>query len=168
LCAYQATVGFHSTKELRDMGILHTVLDELFPKGLALSATQALDAACVSLLSDGEVSDEEVRWLVSFVADLPGDVGEAGVKDALARLNTHGGLEPALKALVSGLSDTTQREQAFAIATAVQHADDEVRPGEDDLLIVLAEVFNLDDGRANEILAVTEQAVAQARTTRPS
>lgn len=149
------------------MGRLLSILGELSSSGLVLSTEQLLDAACLALLSDGEATDEEVAWLVPFLSEAPALATKdrtqvhALIDAAFDRLTAHANAESATTAFAGTLQTRAQREQAFAVVAAVQHADGQILGDENELILDLIDALPLDEARANEILSMVAERVVE-------
>src|SRR5688500_226238 len=121
--------------------------------------TRALvSSLCMSICSDGEVTDEEVDHALSIAMELPGVRGhgqeevEGLLEEAFQALQQHG-LDVCMVEVARALPDPQTREEAFALAALIQYADGKITEGEDDFLAAFRDVLEIESARADAILA---------------
>lgn len=105
--------------------------------------------------ADGEFSIPERRFFMEMVTSLSDGRLDSGdllvlTERAQSRLD-EGGVEARLNALSALLKDETARRLAYALATQIAFADDEISDAEKQVLDEMARVFELSDEEYEEI-----------------
>ncbi len=122
------------------------------------SPEQALvNAMCLSIAADGEVTDEELEQALGLAIDLPGLAGKsqddalAYVARAFDQLKTDGMDTCMLN--VAKMLDAGERVHAFRLAAAVQYIDGQITSQENEFLAAFRDVLEIDPDEADEIIA---------------
>lgn len=150
------------------MGFLATVFNELTSNTEQQPSDEALlDALCLAVSSDDEVSDEEYEHVVELAMDLDAfrDRGQKSVEKAIRRaferVEDEGDVEASLERIAHELPDKQGRRLVFHLIALVQQLDGEVTEDEDDLLGLAARALEISDKRVEKILEEVDEALAQ-------
>jgi tellurite resistance protein len=123
---------------------------------------QALvNAMCLSIASDGEVTDEELEQALGMAMDLPGLAGkqqdevEGYVARAFDQLKSEG-MDTCMKN-VARMLEGDERMHAFTLAAAVQYIDGKITDQENDFLAAFRDMLEIEPDRADAIIADIEK-----------
>jgi tellurite resistance protein len=125
-----------------------------------------LDALVYAVAAKGELNETDYPAVAEAVAELPAFAGaddaklEALVDGSLDRLEK-GGWDTVLANLATALPEADDRQQAFALAVAVQNAAGEVDESETEYLGQLAAAFGYSDEEAQKIVDAVEAQLGQ-------
>lgn len=127
------------------------------------TADQALvNAMCLSIAADGEVSSEELEQALGMAMDLPGLKGkpqpevEKYVERAFHLLKADG-MDTSMLNVAKTLTASDEREHAFSLAAAVQYIDGQISDQENDFLAAFRDVLEIDPDRADALIAEIER-----------
>jgi tellurite resistance protein len=114
------------------------------------------EAMYLMIMADGEVAEEEREVLRGAVRGLTNNaVRTAHIEKLFERMGelSKQGVSARLAAIAPVLKeDPALLEAAFTLASAVAFADDEIKDEENELINELAEVLEIEAGRAEELL----------------
>jgi uncharacterized tellurite resistance protein B-like protein len=145
------------------MGFLTNLYSRI--SGLDVPQRAAVDAVCLSVVSDGEMSDEEHETSVAYIAEMLdiSDEDAAKTVDHVFERIEEEGADAVLASIAERLSDHESRRLVFLAAAFIQHLVGHLDDGEDDLLDQLAAAFDLSDEDVEELLGLAEENAAAAR-----
>jgi tellurite resistance protein len=124
---------------------------------------QALvDAMCLSVCADGEVTDHELMRAQELASQLPGLRGQPqetidGYLERSFSALRLDGFDGVMKNVARTLREPAQREEAFTLAALVQYADGRIEEVENQFLAALRDAFQIAPDRADAIVADVEK-----------
>jgi hypothetical protein len=145
------------------MGFLTNIYSRI--SGLDVPHRAAVDAVCLAVVSDGEMSDEEHERCVDYVAemmDLPDDEASVIVDQVFERLEEEG-LDAVVTSVAERLADVESKRLVYLGAAYIQHLVGHLDDGEDDFLELLASELHLSEDEVEELYALAEENAAAAR-----
>lgn len=121
-----------------------------------------IDLVCLSIVSDGVITEQEIAQAHAFAADMMGvqESRAAALVDLAFERIERDGFHKALETAAAELHLDQHREAAFLAAAWVQHADGHIARQEEDFLALLARALHLEVALCDEMLAYVE---AQAK-----
>lgn len=126
-----------------------------------------VDTLVLMIAADGKLKTGELEEAIAIAARLPGAKGRPAdemkkwVEDSLNAIKIEG-RKARLESLGARLTKNTDREDAFRLAAAVRFADAEVSDEEDLMLVALRGVLNIDEERADVLVADVESRMFKA------
>lgn len=126
-----------------------------------------VDTLVLMIAADGKLKTGELEEAIAIASKLPGAKGrkpdemKKWVEDSLTAIKKEG-RKARLESLATRLTKNTDREDAFRLAAAVRFADAEVSDDEDLMLVALRGVLNIDEERAEVLVADVESRMFKA------
>ncbi len=122
-----------------------------------------IDAVCVSVAFDDEISDAEEEYVVGFIMEFMqiDDEEEAldYFRDGLNRIQDQV-FEDIVDDIAERLPEVEQREIAFLAAVGASRSDSGIFSwGEEELLDAMADAFDFSDEERDQIIDYTEQMI---------
>ena len=144
------------------MGTLADFMNQLTDAQGRTPDQALVNAMCLSVAADGEVTNEELEQALGMAMDLPGLKGkpqgevEKYVERAFQQLKADG-MERCMVNVAKTLATPEEREHAFTLAAAVQYIDGGISEQENEFLAAFRDYLDIDPDRADAILADIEK-----------
>lgn len=136
------------------------LLSRYFSDELSDAHQALVDAICLSILADGEVSREGEEVAVNVVTELTemdSDDASGLVRNSFKRIKADP--DDVLHTVADKLTTQEEIVGVFFAAAWVQYLDGEISTEEDSFLYTLADVLGLDEEEVEDILAEVEENI---------
>lgn len=145
------------------MGFLTNIYSRI--SGLDVSHRAAVDAVCLSVVSDGEMSDEEHEAASAYVAEMmdTSDEEASRIVDQVFERIEEEGADALIASIAERLAEGDARRMAFLAAAFVQYLMGHLDDGDDDFVMQLSSALDLSDDEVEELLGLAEEHAVAAR-----
>ena len=130
------------------------LLHDLSPDADDLRTRAVIDTICLSLASDGYITEEEQEAAVAILTrDLEITAQEAQdlATRAFSRIQTNG-LEASMASIAEAIVSPGDRRALLEAAAVVQYVDDTITPEEDDFLYQFADCLGIEHDEVDAIV----------------